>query len=1186
MKIVDVLKRSGFCAKRMSVWVWTSVLSGLFVPSASAVSITSVTAQQRYPWNGLVDVVVTFQGSANEVSQSDCTFSAADSATKVALPLVHITRYGNDSGSGNVWTRRFIWDAAADVGTIKIDDVALVADVDGMGGVQLWEGGPCWAECNVGASKPEEHGYYFWWGDTVGCERNAANDGWISVKDGQEDFFDERACQTYGKSMPSLRSGGYIYDSRLECFDYLVSACDAATVQCGTPWYMPTDEVASALIDNCTTTMTKRREVWGLLVTGKGAYSSKSIFLPAAGFGYMSDISYTNTLGRYWCSMPDMNRSECAKCLAFNLKNSNDLSLNSGIRCYGYPVRPVRALRATHFALDCRTGVRVCSSNGEVLRYDASWCENGDTVRIADNGVVIKTGTVGLYTWHPAADSSLLLHQLKLEILSGGRVVGTETAQFNVGDVYTLKFDGNGGVGTMPDVDCLVNVEKCLPKNVFVCEGYAFVGWATTTGGAVVHADGALVSNLAPAGGSITLYAVWTAVAQTCTVTYKPGAYGSGFQQTATKVQGVALPLKGPIFTRSGYAQTGWTTSDGGAKIYDLGDICNVDTPQTLYPCWSLPNSASDFTYEIYNDEARIRGYVGSRKDVVVPSSLGGYSVASVLFENCKEISSVTMPSSVQKVSSYDFNYCYGLRAVVLGQGVTEVDRGAFFRCTNLVYLSLSADVTNIKCGSFVDCPNLIQIDVDPGNKSFRSNGPIVSSKDGKTLVWYPSATGEVRVSPEVTEIGDGAFAGTRDLKSVMIPSGVTRIGNRAFSGCTSLMPPQLPTSLRTIGDETFYCCYGLQSLEIPAGVESIGEMAFYNCYKLESLRIAASVTNIDYRAFQDCKKLGDGLVIVDGCLLTVNGDCPSSVIIPSGVRLVAGGSFYRRSTLKSATIPSSVKILCRGAFDQCENLSAVMLNEGLEVISDDCFNRCSALKSVVIPSSVKHIGANAFLYCSGLESLTLKEGLQTIGLNAFWFCRGLYSVVIPASVSFIGDSAFGDLDACEFTFAGPPPGANHSPFDARARGVYASTYAQQWQSVIVDKCWNGLAMRCQGEEWVDFPTSIAIVCASTELESGSQSVCACAAMMQSQSWVTKRVEPEWSVDVGGDVISVLPGGLLDVGYVTEPRQVVIRATYTEGGVTKTTTATLTILPKSAIVTFDGNDGTPSETSRGYTVGK
>ncbi len=45
-----------------------------------------------------------------------------------------------------------------------------------LGGVQLWVNGPYWAECNVGAITPEEYGYYFWWGDTVGYKRFCCRD--------------------------------------------------------------------------------------------------------------------------------------------------------------------------------------------------------------------------------------------------------------------------------------------------------------------------------------------------------------------------------------------------------------------------------------------------------------------------------------------------------------------------------------------------------------------------------------------------------------------------------------------------------------------------------------------------------------------------------------------------------------------------------------------------------------------------------------------------------------------------------------------------------------------------------------------------------------------------------------------------------------------------------------------------
>ena len=76
-------------------------------------------------------------------------------------------------------------------------------------------------------------------------------------------------------------------------------------------------------------------------------------------------------------------------------------------------------------------------------------------------------------------------------------------------------------------------------------------------------------------------------VAQTCTVTYSPGTYGTGAQKTATKTENVTLTLLGAAFTRTGYTQTGWATSDGGAKVYDLSASYTANASITLYPFWT-----------------------------------------------------------------------------------------------------------------------------------------------------------------------------------------------------------------------------------------------------------------------------------------------------------------------------------------------------------------------------------------------------------------------------------------------------------------------------------------------------------------------------------------------------------------------------------------------------------------------
>ena len=74
------------------------------------------------------------------------------------------------------------------------------------------------------------------------------------------------------------------------------------------------------------------------------------------------------------------------------------------------------------------------------------------------------------------------------------------------------------------------------------------------------------------------------------TVTYAPGENGTGAQQTATKTEDSPLTLAGALFTRSGYTQTGWATSDGGAKAYDLAGSYTQDSAVTLYPVWT-PNT-------------------------------------------------------------------------------------------------------------------------------------------------------------------------------------------------------------------------------------------------------------------------------------------------------------------------------------------------------------------------------------------------------------------------------------------------------------------------------------------------------------------------------------------------------------------------------------------------------------------
>ena len=70
-------------------------------------------------------------------------------------------------------------------------------------------------------------------------------------------------------------------------------------------------------------------------------------------------------------------------------------------------------------------------------------------------------------------------------------------------------------------------------------------------------------------------------------VIYLPGTYGTGSAVTDMKPHNNILTLRGALFTRKGYTQVGWSTVDGGEKVYDFKDIYTKNEALTLYPVWN-----------------------------------------------------------------------------------------------------------------------------------------------------------------------------------------------------------------------------------------------------------------------------------------------------------------------------------------------------------------------------------------------------------------------------------------------------------------------------------------------------------------------------------------------------------------------------------------------------------------------
>ncbi|MBP5511575.1 MAG: hypothetical protein J6Z49_11715 [Kiritimatiellae bacterium] len=294
-------------------------------------------------WTGLAENVTNVRGMQREKSNLVDIYydiEATDGGTyTVAVQLegrtneVTAATFSGDVGEGIApgRNRHILWNAGADWPGKKGDVRAIVTATkkdDKHGGVQLWEGGPYWADRNVGASSPEDYGLYFWWGDTVGYRPSGTTFGFS---------FGSGNTPTYNKSIATLQSEGWIVSQNGTYV--LAPSHDAAHVQWGGAWRMPTyQELYDLCYNKCDWAWTSVNGVNGYVVRGRGAYASNSIFLPCAGRGDGTSLSFSGSFGDYWSSVP-YSVDYDAYGLYFD---SSYHSTGSSGRSFGQSVRPVQ----------------------------------------------------------------------------------------------------------------------------------------------------------------------------------------------------------------------------------------------------------------------------------------------------------------------------------------------------------------------------------------------------------------------------------------------------------------------------------------------------------------------------------------------------------------------------------------------------------------------------------------------------------------------------------------------------------------------------------------------------------------------------------------------------------------------------------------------------------------------------
>ena len=236
----------------------------------------------------------------------------------------------------------------------------------------------------------------------------------------------------------------------------------------------------------------------------------------------------------------------------------------------------------------------------------------------------------------------------------------------------------------------------------------------------------------------------------------------------------------------------------------------------------------------------------------------------------------------------------------------------------------------------------------------------------------------------------------------------VVSLGNNSFRAFKDIDRIQIPTTVTHVGEKCFYACSDTKIFDISTNLTSFGNSAFAYTQWLLDMRHSRT----------------DRLVIVNKVLLD-GRECTGDVVIPSGVKEIAGSAFYSGlttnpqtdlysgSTIRSVTIPDSVTVIGDYAFCKNTLLKNVTFGKNVKSIGVQVFAGCEALQSVTLPESVESLGIGTFYLCKSMTSADLHEAkITSLPISCFHYCAKLTNVALPDTLQSTQYNTFAECTA------------------------------------------------------------------------------------------------------------------------------------------------------------------------------
>lgn len=400
----------------------------------------------------------------------------------------------------------------------------------------------------------------------------------------------------------------------------------------------------------------------------------------------------------------------------------------------------------------------------------------------------------------------------------------------------------------------------------------------------------------------------------------------------------------------------------------------------------------------------------------------GVTSVSYEAFALCKNLNSVTIPSTVKTIGIRSF-YGTKISKITVPSKTKTIGQGAFGSCKSLKTIVMPGDFklkleedtddklwyvtsdqsavdtitfnTKLKLAnvSYLSANNLVVAKNDP---SYQSIEGVIYTKDGKGIVRVPQKRTELKIKEGCTEF---------NMQSVLYNS--TDSEGDEFNNCSKLKKIVIPSSVKSINkikyktDRADACDMHVDTIEIAPkdfdanSLYALGSSLGKNI-TIESL-MKLLPDQITYKDHMYITK-DHGLLKYDGK--------DANVEIPEEITWIAPEAFYRNETLKNVKLPSKITTIEENTFYGCSELETVVIPDQVTMIGKSAFDECTVLKSVTFGKSLKVIKDHAFASVN-IRNFTIPSGIQKIETGAFAGINQIGTVTFEGSTKYVATDAF-----------------------------------------------------------------------------------------------------------------------------------------------------------------------------------